>query len=49
MRNEKFDSTDNLGMWQCKVLDVLYQQELGHALDDKPKDMDEKDWVKLNR
>ena len=25
---EKFDGTNNFGMWKCEVLDVLCQQEL---------------------
>ena len=29
---EKFDGTNNFGMWQCEVLDVLCQQELDIAL-----------------
>lgn len=41
---KKFDGTNNFGMWQCGVLDVLCQQELDHALDDKHEDMDKKDW-----
>ena len=29
---EKFDGTNNFGMWQCEVMDVLVQQELDIAL-----------------
>ncbi|KAL0016102.1 hypothetical protein SO802_003171 [Lithocarpus litseifolius] len=36
---EKFDGTNNFGMWQCKVMDVLVQQELDIALKDKPEEM----------
>lgn len=46
---EKFNDTNNFGMWKCEVLDVLCQQELNRVLEGKPEDMDEKDWVKLNR
>ena len=46
---EKFDGTNNFGMWQCEVLDVLVQQDLDITLEDKPKDMDEKEWSKINR
>ena len=46
---EKFDGINNFGMWQCEVSDVLIQQELDIALEDKPTDMDEKDWAKINR
>ena len=34
---EKFDGTNNFGMWQCEVMDVLVQQELDITLEDKPK------------
>ncbi|XP_028111575.1 uncharacterized protein LOC114309870 isoform X1 [Camellia sinensis] len=32
---EKFDGTNNFGMWQCEVLDVPTQQELDIALEKK--------------
>ena len=46
---EKFDGTNNFGMWQCEVLDVLCQQELDVALEEKPDVMDDKEWIKINR
>ncbi|KAI4347993.1 hypothetical protein L6164_008758 [Bauhinia variegata] len=47
---EKFDGTNNFGMWQCEVLDILYQQELDFALEEeKPDDIEEKDWTRINR
>ncbi|KAH9699236.1 Integrase catalytic domain-containing protein [Citrus sinensis] len=46
---EKFDGTNNFGMWQCEVLDVLCQQELDVALEEKPHMMDDKEWIKINR
>uniref|UniRef100_A0A2N9IA27 Retrotransposon Copia-like N-terminal domain-containing protein n=1 Tax=Fagus sylvatica TaxID=28930 RepID=A0A2N9IA27_FAGSY len=46
---EKFDGTNNFGMWQCEVMDVLVQQELDIALEDKPEEMSTKDWEKINR
>ena len=46
---EKFDGTNNFGMWQCEVLDVLIQQDLDITLEEKPDDMSDKDWAKLNR
>ena len=46
---EKFDGTNNFGMWQCEVMDVLIQQELDITLEDKSEDMTERDWDKLNR
>ncbi|KAG2685001.1 hypothetical protein I3760_10G103700 [Carya illinoinensis] len=45
---EKFDGTSNFGMWKCEVMDVLIQQELDIALEEKPDDMTEKDWTNLN-
>ena len=46
---EKFDGTNNFNMWQCEVMDVLIQQELDIALEDKPKETSDKDWNKINR
>ena len=47
---EKFDGTNNFGMWQCEVQDVLFQQELDVALEEsRPEDVDEKDWARINR
>lgn len=46
---EKFDGTNNFGMWQCEVMDVLIQQELDITLEEKSEDMTERDWDKLNR
>ena len=46
---EKFDGTNNFGMWQCELLDVLCQQELDVALEEKPDVMDDKEWIKINR
>lgn len=45
---KKFDEKNNLGMWQCEVLDVLIQQELDIALEDKLAEMFNKDWNKIN-
>ena len=46
---EKFDGTNNFCMWQCEVLDVLCQQELDVDLEEKPDNMDDKEWIKINR
>ena len=47
---EKFDGTNNFGMWQCEEQDVLFQQELDAALEENiPEDVDEKDWTRINR
>ena len=46
---EKFDETNNFGIWQCEVMDVLVQQELDVTLEDKLKGMSDKDWEKINR
>ena len=40
---EKFDGTNNFGIWQCEVMDVLVQQELDITLEDKPEEMSDKD------
>ena len=46
---EKFDGKNNFSMWQCEVLDALCQQDLDIALEDKPADMDDKEWHRINR
>ena len=46
---EKFDETNNFGIWQCEVMDVLVQQELDVTFEDKPKGMSDKDLEKINR
>lgn len=46
---EKFNSTNNFSMCQCEVLDVLCQQELELALEEKPNKIDDKEWIKINR
>ena len=45
----KFDGTNNFSMWQCEVLDVLCQQELDVAFEEKPNMMDDKEWIKINK
>ncbi|KAM1590896.1 hypothetical protein ACFX1Z_034600 [Malus domestica] len=45
---EKFDGTNNFGMWQCEVKDVLAQQDLLAALGEKPEAMLKPEWEKLN-
>lgn len=46
---EKFDGTNNFGMWQCEVKDVLAQQDLDVALEEKPEDMSDVDWNRVNK
>ena len=46
---EKFNGTNNFCMWQCKVLNVLCQQELELALEEKPDKMDDNEWININR
>ena len=47
---EKFDGTNNFGMWQCEVQDIIFQQDLDVALEEnRPEDVDEKDWTRINR
>ncbi|KAM2341126.1 hypothetical protein ACFX1X_020501 [Malus domestica] len=45
---DKFNGFNNFGMWQCEVMDVLYQQELDMVLEDKPEDIDDKQWTQIN-
>ena len=44
---EEFDGTNNFGMWQCEVMDVLVQHELDITFEDKPEGMLGKDWERL--
>lgn len=46
---EKFDGTNNFGMWQCKVLDILYQRELDIALEEKNLTRQMTRIIKINR
>ncbi|MCF8704112.1 hypothetical protein L3055_11300, partial [Corynebacterium sp. MC-02] len=36
---EKFNGTNNFGMWQCEVQDLLFRERSHIALEAKPKDM----------
>lgn len=45
---KKFDGTNNFGMWQCKVLDVLCQQESDVALEEKLDKIDDKEWINID-
>ena len=46
---EKFDGTNNFGMWQCEVQDILFQQELDVALEEnRQEDVDKKDWARID-
>lgn len=45
---QKFDGTNNFGIRQCEVMDVLYQQELDIALEDRPVDIGDKEWTQIN-
>ena len=46
---EKFNGTNNFGMWQCEVQDLLFRERSHIALEAKPKDMSEEDWSLVNR
>ena len=46
---EKFDGTNNFGMWQCEVLDLLFREGSDIALSSKPKDISDEDWKYVNR
>lgn len=47
----KFNDKGNLGMWRCEVMDVLCSLNLEEILesDDRPEQMLERDWLKMNR
>ncbi|TXG63127.1 hypothetical protein EZV62_010121 [Acer yangbiense] len=46
---EKFDGTNNLGMWQCEVLDLLFREGSDIALSFIPKDISDEYWKYVNR
>ena len=46
---EKFDGTNNFGMWQCEVRDVLAQQDLDVALEEKPTSTSDADWQRMTK
>ena len=46
---EKFDGTNNFGMWQCEVLDLLFREGSDIALESRPKDYSDEDWNYVNR
>ena len=45
---EKFNNTNNFGIWQCEISNVFYQQEFELTLEEKPDKMDDKGWTKTN-
>ncbi|TXG65804.1 hypothetical protein EZV62_007079 [Acer yangbiense] len=45
---EKFDGTNNFGMWQCEVLD-LFPGRIRYCLEFQPKDISDEDWEYVNR
>ncbi|CAL8139425.1 unnamed protein product [Prunus armeniaca] len=45
---DKFNGSNNFGKRQCEVMDVLYQQELDMVMEDKPEDIDDKQWTRIN-
>ena len=46
---EKYNGANNFGMWQNEVMDILFQQELDITLEEKPDEIFEKEWIKMNR
>ncbi|GJY35501.1 hypothetical protein Tco_0420879 [Tanacetum coccineum] len=47
---EVFDGTSHFGMWQSEYLDALFQQGLDIAVEEsKPEDVDERNWLTINR
>ncbi|KAL7219791.1 hypothetical protein ACSBR2_012785 [Camellia fascicularis] len=45
---EKFDGSNSFGMWRCEVKDMLVQMNLYFIMGDKPNDLDEIEWEKVN-
>lgn len=45
---EKFNGINYFGMWQCEVKDVLIQQDLDLALEDKRANLEQKHWDRLH-
>ena len=46
---EKFDGTNNFGIWQGEVSDLLAMQDLDASIEEEmPEDMTEAQWRKLN-
>ena len=47
----KFDETNNFELWRCEVLVALNAQNLKDSLElqEKPVEMEEKIWKKMNR
>ncbi|GJU66857.1 retrovirus-related pol polyprotein from transposon TNT 1-94 [Tanacetum coccineum] len=47
---EVFDGTGHFGMWQSEVLDAFFQKGLDIAVEEsKPEDVEEKNWLTINR
>ena len=47
---EKFDGTNNFGVWRGEVSDLLVIQDLDVSFQEEmPEDMTEAKWTKLNR
>ena len=47
---EIFDGKGHFGMWQSELQDALFQQGLDAAIEEqKPEDMEEKEWKMINR
>ena len=46
---EIFDGNGHFGMWQSELQDALFQQGLDAAIEEqKPEDMEEKEWKTIN-
>ena len=46
---EKFDGTNNFGVWRGEVSDLMIMQDLDASLQEvMPEDMTEAEWTKLN-
>jgi len=47
----KFNDTNNFEMWRCEVMDALTASNLEGSLrlEEKPEEISEKDWNKMNQ
>jgi cell division cycle protein 20 (cofactor of APC complex) len=45
---EKFDGKANFSMWKREVMNMLVQMNLDFTLEDKPEDLDDKNWERIN-
>ena len=46
---EKFDVKGNFSMWKLRMEDLLVQLDLVQALEEKPDEMSDRQWMSLER